>query len=67
MNQNINELYHSTTVSFYQIKQWERQNMPQYYILEQGKNTSQHIGSTERSKNCFFFRFLNLTFKEANF
>ena len=41
--------------------------MPQYYILKQGKNTSQHIGNTERSKHCFFFRFLHLTFKEANF
>ena len=37
INQNINELYYSTTVSFYQIKSWERQNMPQYYTLEQGK------------------------------
>ena len=41
--------------------------MPQYYILKQGKNTSQHIGNTERSKHCFFFRFLHLTFKKRTF
>ena len=40
--------------------------MPQYYILEQGKNTS-HILAALNDPNIAFFRFLHLTFKEANF
>ena len=42
--------------------------MPQYYILKQGK-IRRNILAALNDPNIvfFFFRFLHLTFKEANF
>ena len=41
--------------------------MPQCYILKQGKIRRNILAALNDPNIVFFFRFLHLTFKEANF
>ena len=57
-------LFHlTTTMSFYQIRSRERAKYTTVLHRKTGLNIEKQNDSTQRSKLCVFFRFLDLTFE----